>query len=219
MASVHTVAQGETLIRIAKQYNYNDPDLIYNHESNAEFRELRPDPNIIFPGDQINIPDKEKLVRGGFTGYTHVFKVKKPPVEVFRMQITNKAGEPWAGKRILLNIGGETIDAPIGDDGMIEVELTGGDESGGNLEVYMDPNSEEPTHVYEIQMGSLDPVEELSGVQARCNLLGFECGVADGINGSNTERGVKEFQAAHGLDVDGIAGPMTKAKLKDVYGC
>ena len=219
MATKHTVAQGETLTRIAKQYEFVDPETIYQHESNKAFREKRPDPNIIFPGDEINIPDKEKIVKAGYTGGKHVFTVKKPPVEMFRMKIQNKAGKAWAGKRVTLDVSGQTLDAEIGDDGLIEIELPNGDESGGNLNVFMDPNSDEPTHQFEVQMGHLDPVEELSGVQARCNMLGFYCGVADGVMGGNTRRGIKEFQAAHGLDVDGVPGPMTKGKLKEVYGC
>ena len=41
------------------------------------------------------------------------------------------------------------------------------------------------------------------------NLNGYDCGVADGIFGKNTEVAVKEWQAAHGLKADGIIGPKT----------
>lgn len=33
------------------------------------------------------------------------------------------------------------------------------------------------------------------------------------IFGANTEKAVKEFQSAHGLTVDGIAGAKTKAAI------
>ncbi|MBU9720845.1 MULTISPECIES: N-acetylmuramoyl-L-alanine amidase [Bacillaceae] len=39
---------------------------------------------------------------------------------------------------------------------------------------------------------------------------------ADGIFGSETENGVLEFQRKHGLAVDGIAGPETLQKLREV---
>jgi hypothetical protein len=219
MAEVHVVQQGETLNRIAKKYEFVRAETIYDHESNAAFRELRPNPNMIFPGDEINIPDKEKIIKMGYTGGSHSFTVKRPEIEKFRVKIQNGSGKAWAGKRITLDMGGQSIDAEIGDDGIIEVALPNGDESCGELNVYMDPNSDEPTHKFEVQLGSLDPVEELSGVQARCNLLGFDCGVADGIMGGKTREGVKAFQTAQGLDVDGVPGPMTKNKLKEVYGC
>lgn len=41
------------------------------------------------------------------------------------------------------------------------------------------------------------------------NLNGYDCGLADGIFGKNTELAVKEWQAAHGLKADGIIGPKT----------
>ncbi len=219
MPTTHTVAQGETLARIAKQHKFASWETIYNHADNKSFREKRPDPNIIFPGDQIKIPDKEDRMASGATNSTHVFRVKKPEVEKFRVKIQSDSGKPWVGKRVVLNVGGQSIDAPIGPDGLIEIDLPNGNENGGELKVFMDPNSDEPTHEYEVQLGHLDPVEELSGVQARCNLLGFDCGVADGIMGSKTRAGIKEFQADNSLDVDGVPGPMTKGKLKDVYGC
>ena len=217
MATVHTVAQGETLIRIAKQYDYIDPNLIYQHESNKAFRELRPDPNIIYPGDKINIPDKEKRVRMGSTGRKHTFRIKKAPLEVFRIKLQNGSGNALIGTKVLMDVQGQTIETEVGEDGLIELELPDNAETG-NLKLFMDPESDDPTHEYDMQIGHLDPVEELSGVQARCNLLGFECGVADGVMGRNTRAGVSEFQEAYGLDIDGVPGPITKAKLKEVYG-
>jgi hypothetical protein len=40
----------------------------------------------------------------------------------------------------------------------------------------------------------------------------------DGIYGSSTKEAVRTFQKAHGLQVDGVAGPITRAKLKEVLG-
>jgi N-acetyl-anhydromuramyl-L-alanine amidase AmpD len=42
---------------------------------------------------------------------------------------------------------------------------------------------------------------------------GFDAGAADGIFGQQTEAAVKAAQVAHGLDVDGIVGPLTWAAL------
>jgi peptidoglycan hydrolase-like protein with peptidoglycan-binding domain len=74
-------------------------------------------------------------------------------------------------------------------------------------------------YTWSLQIGFLDPIDELSGVQARLNNLGFDSGEVDGLNGPRTRAAVKSFQKKHGLVVDGIAGPKTKAQLKRVYGC
>ena len=44
--------------------------------------------------------------------------------------------------------------------------------------------------------------------------LGYSCGEADGIYGSNTAAAVKKFQSANGLSADGIAGYLTLTALQ-----
>lgn len=46
-------------------------------------------------------------------------------------------------------------------------------------------------------------------LQEALNVLGFACGVADGIFGAFTERAVREFQRNAGLPADGIVGAET----------
>jgi len=43
-------------------------------------------------------------------------------------------------------------------------------------------------------------------------------GAADGIFGPNTDRVVRAFQSNNHLSVDGIVGPLTWAKLNQIYG-
>ena len=43
-------------------------------------------------------------------------------------------------------------------------------------------------------------------LQTRLNALGYDCGKVDGKFGSNTEKGVKSFQKAAGIEVDGKFG-------------
>lgn len=218
MAKTHTVVQGETLARIARQYKFGSAMNLYNHPANAEFRKLRPNPDLIFPGDEVTIPDVDTKPLTISTGRQHVFCLKRE-TEKLKLKLQNKRGKSLQDKKILLTLAGEKIEAIIGTDGVLEVDLPKGDEKEAILDVYMNPDSEEPTHRFELQLGHLDPVETLSGVQARCNMLGFDCGVADGVMGAKTRTGVKAFQKANGLDVDGVPGPKTKAKLQEVYGC
>ncbi len=217
MPKSHTVAQGETLTRIARQYKYSSWKKIYEHPDNEEFRALRSDPDIIYPGDQIIIPDIEPKKMSARSGKSHTFCVKRE-IEIFKVKISNGAGSAWEGKRVAIEIGGQTIVTMLPKDGLLEIPLPQGNESDATLKIFLDDNSDIPSHQFDILLAHLDPVEELSGVQARCNLLGHDCGVTDGIMGQKTREGVKSFQAEYDLDIDGEPGPITKAKLKEVYG-
>ena len=52
-------------------------------------------------------------------------------------------------------------------------------------------------------------------IQNLLDYLGYDPGPIDGANGPNTEDAVRAFQAAEGLTVDGIPGPLTEAKLRE----
>ena len=58
MSSVHTVVQGEHLSGIANKYGFTSYKTIWDHAQNAELKKKRQNPNVIFPGDELFIPDK-----------------------------------------------------------------------------------------------------------------------------------------------------------------
>ena len=58
--------------------------------------------------------------------------------------------------------------------------------------------------------------EATKQLQEDLNSLGFDCGDADGIFGTKTKEQVIEFQRKYDLEDDGIAGPLTLAKIKSV---
>lgn len=53
-------------------------------------------------------------------------------------------------------------------------------------------------------------------LQNALNALGYDCGVADGIAGTKTVNGIKAFQKANNLVVDGLAGKNTYNKLNEI---
>lgn len=48
--------------------------------------------------------------------------------------------------------------------------------------------------------------DDVEALQTRLNALGFDCGKVDGDFGANTEKGVKDFQTAAEIEVDGEFG-------------
>ncbi|MDP4178774.1 MAG: GH25 family lysozyme [Bacillota bacterium] len=56
--------------------------------------------------------------------------------------------------------------------------------------------------------------EDVKVLQALLDNAGYSAGIIDGIFGTNTQKAVKAFQSANGLDSDGIAGVKTWSVIK-----
>ena len=120
MSSRHVVSQGECLSSIATKYKFNDWHLVYDDPANADFRKKRPNPNVIFPGDQIVIPDKEEKGESCATGKLHQFKLLGTKT-FFRVVLKDPHGKPYAGKNYKLTIKGtDPLEGVTGADGLVE---------------------------------------------------------------------------------------------------
>lgn len=198
-------------------YGFVDWRKIYDDPANAGFRQKRPNPNIIYPGDEIFIPDKEPKIEPRPTEKKHKFKLKSQKTLV-RIVLQDGDFQPLAGKKYKLAVEDKTYEGSTGSDGLVQREITANAETG-LLTVWLGDDDSGAGYTWQVRLGHLDPVEELTGVQARLNNLSFDCGAVDGIFGPHTKAAVRFFQEKQGLKVDGIPGPNTQAKLKEVHGC
>lgn len=55
----HVIREGDTLPKLAKRFGLKRWEDIYDHDENAELRDLRPDPKVMFTGDHVWIPAKQ----------------------------------------------------------------------------------------------------------------------------------------------------------------
>jgi len=169
----------------------------------------RPNPNIIYPGDVVFVPDKEEKKESGATGKRHRFRVKGVPAKLRLRLMTND--DPCANQEYTLEVDGKTF------SGTTDVE--------GRLEHPIPPNAKRGKLIfgkehreYRLNIGHLDPTDEIKGVQSRLNNLGFRCGKVDGIMGTLTKYAIEMFQEAFDLSVTGEPDSKTKAKLEDMHG-
>lgn len=58
-------------------------------------------------------------------------------------------------------------------------------------------------------------LDELKGVQEALSKLGFDPGKLDGIDGPNTQKAVRAFQAHATIEIDGKVGKQTRQALAD----
>jgi hypothetical protein len=81
---IHVVKRGESLSAIANQYKDNgikNWQEIYNDKSNATFRAKRKDPNLIQPGDRINIPLLELRIQDPVTGVAKTYLMTRDALD------------------------------------------------------------------------------------------------------------------------------------------
>jgi hypothetical protein len=209
----HVVMRGDCLSSIAKQHGFANWQTIYNHPSNSEFREKRPNPNIVYPGDVIEIPGAEDKVVAVQTGVLHSFRLIQPRT-VFRILVEDIAGIPLDGAKYELEIEGATKTG-ICDGSVIEMPIADHAETG-SLTVRV---SEYESYIWDLDLGDMDPVETVEGQQKRLENLGYSPGEIDGLMGPMTKGAIEAFQADRDeLDVDGICGPLTGGALEDAHG-
>ncbi len=197
------------------------PDTLWDHPDNAALKELRCDPDVLFPGDVVNIPDKRAKFEAGVTERRHTFRRKGVPSKL-RIEFHRLNGEPRSNEPYLLVIKTKSgplppIEGKTDEDGLLDESIPPDAVSG---EVTLGEN-DQSSEVYKVRIGSLDPITEVSGVQGRLRNLGFSCEDEDGVFGEETRYALRSFQYQHGLkpikdDVKEI-DQKTLDKLDEVY--
>ena len=195
MAS-HTVVQGECFISIAAKYGFGSKwkDL-YDHEENADLKEKRTDPFCLMPGDIVNIPE-------GVDSYTDPIKVKKGqkhtfiihrPKALLILKMIDIKNEPIADAPYELHIDEKIIKGNTDGDGKIEEEILADAEEA---KILFWPNPEIPELVrnYEVEIGHLDPIEEVSGQQGRLINQGFPLEKVDNVAGDKTNEAIASIE-------------------------
>jgi peptidoglycan hydrolase-like protein with peptidoglycan-binding domain len=245
MAGMHTVKQGEYMAFIAAEYGFTNWQTIWNLPQNAALKNQRQNPNVLFPGDQVYVPDPTVKNVAKPTDNTHSFKLKNTTLKL-RLTLQDMYEKPIANAKCVLSLDGNTINVTTDGNGGITQDIPPTSQSG--ILVIQDSDQTPFNNIQiPIRIGNLDPVDQVSGQIARLNNLGYFAGdpdkpqrsgdgngAGDGGDGSGTGDGsgagssfptdpfrsaVEEFQCDNRLTVDGICGPVTQAALKKVHGC
>jgi hypothetical protein len=216
MATDHTVQQGEHVSSVAKKYGFTNYRVIWNHPNNAELKKKRQNPNVLFPGDRLFLPDRELRDESCSTDRRHRFKMRGPILKL-QLILEDLLEKPIGNARCLLVLENEFRRVTTAADGRIEQVIP----SDSHDAVLIIQDTQTPFNYTNIpiKIGNLDPVEEISGQQARLGNLGYFPGDGGGKDDQTFRSAVEEFQCDHSLRVDGICGPKTQVKLKQVHGC
>lgn len=221
MAGIHKVVQGEHLFGIARKYGFPDWKKIWNHGQNAELKELRKNPNVLFPGDELFIPDPEPREEDRPTDDLHTFTAPGEKLKL-RIVLTRVYGAAYKNTPCVLIVNADRKELTSDGDALVEQEIKPTVTKAKLLaedEVLAGGAPEKIEREIEMEVGHLDPVTEPSGQRARLANLGYYRLPADQADDDEFLSSVEEFQCEHSLQVDGICGPGTQAKLLSEHGC
>jgi hypothetical protein len=208
MARQHVVKQGECLSTIARVYGFADYHPIWDDLQNAPLKAKRGNPDVLFPGDRLFIPDKGGREESADTGRRHRFAVQRARV---RLELAiHFDSEPVRAAAYTLRVGNQLFRGQTDAAGVLREEIDART-TYGRLRI------EDPPLEWDLAIGHLDPATEVSGAQQRLNNLDHPCGEADGIPGPRTRAALRQFQSRHGLQVTGALDGPTRAALRNVH--
>jgi len=205
----YTVRQGDCISSIAFKYGLF-PDTIWNDSKNNKLKQDRKDPNVLLPGDEVYIRDKEEKEESCSSEKKHRFKRKGVP-ERLRIQFMDEEDKPRSNESYTLEIDGDLSESKTDKDGKVEIWIPPNAKKG---KITFPDSGEE----YELELGELDPVTEITGVQARLSNLGFYEGEVDGKMCEELEQAIRDFQENKGLETTGKLDESFRQKLEKVYG-
>ncbi len=204
----HSVQQGDCIDSIAKAHGVL-PELLWEHPQNAQLKSARKNKNVLYPGDSVFIPEPELKQASLQAGAKYSFKRKGVPA-TFKLQLKNQA-QGRAGLDYELQIGQLTFTGTTDANGLIEHDIAP-DAKQAKLKLL---DSDE---VYELNLGNLNPIEQIEGVQQRLASLGYYIGQIDGEHGQHTRTAIQFYQKHKNLSINGEIDDELKNSLKSDYG-
>jgi N-acetylmuramoyl-L-alanine amidase len=215
MAPWHTIRAGEDLHTIAHDYGLADWKVIYDHAENTAFKERYPNPDILEDGDRVFVPNRELKKQQCETEKRHTFEYKRPTT-FLRVVLKDENGNAYAGKKYRLVVGWKTFEGTTDDQGLVAHQVPA-DTTRGRLTLWLGDDPAGEVYTWHLQIGHLEPIGTICGVQARLNNLGFDCGPEDGAMSPRLQGALKRFQHEAGLDETGELDDTTREKLEEMH--
>jgi len=192
----HNVQQGDYVPALAEKYGFRDSKTIWDHPSNAALKAKRKNPNILFPGDVVVIPDKNPKVESIATTRAHYFRIKTEVLKL-KLRLLDIHRTPRVNVACELEVDGAGSSETTDGEGKLTKPIARSAKAG---------KLTTPDLEAALLIGHLDPLEEQSGQIGRLNNLGYDAGDPQEFDAMRFRSAVEEFQCDYGLTVDGICG-------------
>jgi N-acetylmuramoyl-L-alanine amidase len=208
----YVVREGDCMSSIAKSKGFFW-ETLWNDAANQELKDTREDPNVLMAGDRVTIREKIRKDEALAPEQRHRFKRKGEPSKL--NLCVRDDGEPVAEKPYVLEIDGEQVASGNTDSaGNVQI-LIPGNAQKGVLKVDVD---EETKLEFNLNLGSMQPMTSLKGVQQRLKNLGYPIDKPDGKESPQTKRAIQMFQADQEIPETGEPDQATRDALEQAYG-
>jgi hypothetical protein len=178
MSKTHTVKPSDCIASIAFENGFA-PDTLERHPSNRELRDRRENLNMLMPGeDRVFIPEMTPKEESGETDTRHTFRRRGVP-EVLRLRVLDEKNDPVARAPYRLDIDGQLQHGSTDEDGRVEVPIPPNARRGKLI-----VKTETTELGYELMLGNLAPITEITGIKGRLRNLGYEISDDDGVRDS-----------------------------------
>lgn len=207
--AVYEVKQGDHLSSIARKFGFRDIHTIWNDPENADLKNLRVNPNVLFPGDQIIIPDKQAKTESRGTGSSHKFTAPSLKLEL-RIVAHDINDNAIGNEDCTLQVESQIFKTQSDGDGLIDQKIPV-DAINGLLQIVsMD---------IPVKIGYLDPADTPPGSRERLTNLGYYWGPQDDSDPMALRSAIEEFQCDQKMPVTGKMDTATQNRLKKEHGC
>lgn len=207
----HVVSQGESTTRLAFERGLYWKS-VWQHANNADLRSKRSNPNILLEGDVIFLPDLETKQEYCATAQKHRFQRKGVP-ETLNLIFLDIYGKPLANKPYTITIDNTFRRGTLDSNGKLSESIP---PNARSAKVKVGDKGELAST--EVQLGNLDPVESLTGVQARLKNLGYFSAAIDGQPSEALDKAVVRFRRKNAMEEGKDIDDALRDKLKDLHG-
>lgn len=213
------VKQGDYLASIAKAHGHPDWRTIWNDGANAALRKKRGNPNVLYVGDALSIPDLNVKQVDAPTDQRHRFQVSRSPLTL-GLTLLDAQRRSIANRACILTVDGEASVVTSDGNGLVRKPIP---HDAKTASIRIPPAQEDETEVViPLLIGHLDPVDTVEGQAQRLNNLGYFAGPFEGRdkaeNAELLRSAIEEFQCDQSLAVDGDCGAQTQGRLLKVHG-
>jgi hypothetical protein len=205
----YVVRGNDHLASIAHRHGVT-PEAIWGHDANAKIKRDRGDGTTLRAGDVVFVPEPPKrdkvTIAAGATKTFHATVARVP----LKVRLSHE-GKPIAGEAYRVLAPGEVLTGTTDGDGLVDVKVRA---FVSRVEILLEKRRER----YSVEVGGLDPKDDISGVQKRLRNLGFYLGTITGALDASTQEAIKRFQTAHGLEASGELDEATRKELSSMHG-